>query len=473
MEFKPLDRMHQETLAPYFAAQRLHLADFSLGYQFMWYDALKPEYAVVAGCLVLREYFSGNCYYHFPLSLRGDPAEEDAALSEIEAFCRNAGVRLHFTNIPRDRLTFVLARYGEANVSNSRRWRDYLYAADDFRNYPGKKYAGQRNHAAKFRRLYPDYTFTPLAAETGEDVDVFLREYAAGQCAKGTLLARREMQEVYEILPRLGALGLFGGALRAEGRVVGLSVGERCGDMVVVHIEKALRDHEGAYPVLAQEFARMFAGDARYMNRMDDAGDMGLRKSKLQYHPLEVVDKFTVIPKRAIDRVSALPEVRTPRLVLRPVADADAAAYARLASDPVRNRYWGYDWRADLPAGAQTPGDVWFLAGAREDFRHRREMPLGIYAEGRLIGEAVLHNFGYRAEAEIGVRLFADCEGQGYAREAVEALTGYAFARLDLERVEAKCYRENARSRAMLSAAGMRPCGEDGTFYYFVRTPAM
>ena len=100
-------------------------------------------------------------------------------------------------------------------------------------------------------------------------------------------------------------------------------------------------------------------------------------------------------------------------------------------------------------------------------------MAMGIYLKNTLIGEAVLHNCGYTGEVEVGARLLPAYEGQGYAREAIKLLSEFAFVELGAEVAEAKCYKENARSRKMLEGAGMRFAGEDETFYYFYRTPAM
>ena len=152
-------------------------------------------------------------------------------------------------------------------------------------------------------------------------------------------------------------------------------------------------------------------------------------------------------------------------------ADEDGEEYRRLAADTVRNRWWGYDYRVDFEGGG-LPSAEWFLAAAREDFHRKNEMPVGIYCGGELIGEAVLHRFGYASEAEVGARLLPESEGRGYASEAVRAMTEYAFLKLGLDRVEAKCNRENERSAKMLVSAGMRRCGEDDTYYYFYKTPA-
>ena len=472
LKFEKLDKGRLEPLMPYFAANHNHLSDFSLGFQYMWSRYLKPDYTFAGNCLIIRELYAGKYYFHYPISMSGNEAEEDAAIDEIERFCRDTDLRLHYTNVPRANVARLMLRYGrEVTVTNARRWRDYLYHADDFKNFAGGKYAGQRNHVNKFLKNYPNWSFRTYSEPDYPALVAFLKEYETVQKSKHSFLAVEEMDEVYDLLPNIGRLGMYCGLLLVGDKIVGCSVGERCGDMVVVHVEKALREYEGASPMLAQQFARAFCGEGvEYLNRMDDAGDGGLRKSKLQYLPCEIVDKYNVLPKRAIDGVSKLPTLQTERLLLSPVRDSDAEEYANLASDVERNRFWGYDWREDCK---ETPAADYFLKLARGDFKAKREMPVGIYADGRLVGEVVLHRFGYRDEAEIGVRLLPEAEGNGYAKEAVEGYARYAFLTLGLERVEAKCFHENARSRKMLLSAGLHPCGEDEIYYYFYKSPSM
>lgn len=474
LEFRKLKKENVDILMPYVSVQRTHISDFSVGFQYMWNKALSPDYAFAGDCVVLGEHYAGKYYFHYPLSRSGSEEEEERAIAEIERYCRDRDVRLHFTNVPKSRLAKLVFRYGrEVSVFDQRKWRDYLYRAEDFKTYAGGKYAGQRNHVNKFLKNYPDWAFRACVPGDEPSVVAFLKEYEEIQKRKDSYLAREELDEVYDILPHMRELGLFCGILTVGGKIVAFSVGEKCGDTVVVHIEKALRGYEGAYPFIAQQFARKFCGDGvLYLNRMDDAGDAGLRKSKLQYLPCEIVDKYNVTPKRAIDGVSRLPALVGERLRLAPLRGEDGAAYARLCSDAERNRYWGYDYRDDYH-GEGVPDAEWFLDLAREDFHAKNEMPLGIYEDGRLIGECVLHRFGYTSEAEIGVRLLPEAEGKGYAAEAVKVYSEYAFMTLGIERLEAKCFRENDRSRRMLLSAGMKACGEDDRFNYFYKTPAM
>ena len=62
----------------------------------------------------------------------------------------------------------------------------------------------------------------------------------------------------------------------------------------MVHIEKAFSDIQGAYAVINQQFAIHEGKDFRYINREDDVGEEGLRKAKLSYKPVFLIEKGVV-----------------------------------------------------------------------------------------------------------------------------------------------------------------------------------
>ena len=231
-------------------------------------------------------------------------------------------------------------------------------------------------------------------------------------------------------------------------------------------MEKALYSHQGAYPTLVQAFAAHFGGDCVYINREDDAGDQGLRTSKLQYLPVRLAGKLRFEVRCEADRLREIPTVTTPRLTLTPLEERDEAAYNALCLDDARNRWWGYDYRQDLK-GELT--EDYFLSVARRDFAARRAVNFAVRLDRQLIGEVVLYRFDWRGGAELGCRIDPAYAGHGYGAEAFAAAADWALFRLSLARVKAKCYKENAASYKMLSAC-MRPAGEDETFFYFEKT---
>jgi len=90
------------------------------------------------------------------------------------------------------------------------------------------------------------------------------------------------------------ALGLDGGLIRAGGRVVAFSMGDRLNnDTYLVHLEKAFADVNGAYAIINQQFAEHNCKDYTYIDREDDSGDEGLRQAKLSYRPVMRTEKYT------------------------------------------------------------------------------------------------------------------------------------------------------------------------------------
>ena len=63
------------------------------------------------------------------------------------------------------------------------------------------------------------------------------------------------------------------------------------------HFEKAFSDVPGAYSMICQQFARNEAGGALYVNREEDMGVEGLRKSKESYRPAFMGEKGVLVPK--------------------------------------------------------------------------------------------------------------------------------------------------------------------------------
>lgn len=69
-----------------------------------------------------------------------------------------------------------------------------------------------------------------------------------------------------------------GGMFDGE-RLIAVSLAEKCGDTLIVHIEKAIYSYTGVYPAMVQAFARAFSTDVEWIDREDDAADRGLRTS--------------------------------------------------------------------------------------------------------------------------------------------------------------------------------------------------
>ena len=452
LTFKNITVRDAAMLRRYYENCDYALCEYSAGVKLMWRSALRYAWAEAAGCLIIRCESEGRVSFDYPVA--GPEGDEDAALSAIEAYCMETGIQPEISIVPEEKAPVLLSRYPYVRVSNIRTWRDYLYYKEDLQLFTGRRYSGQRNHIKKFYAQWPNAEFRPLSVK--EDAE------AIEQCWISKAMAELELSKKMMAMPDKPWL-LRGGMFDGE-KLIALSLCEKCGETLIIHIEKALYSYTGAYPAMVQAEVAAFGDGCAYVNREDDAGDRGLRTSKLQYGPAKLAPKYHFLPQNELLRhVSAIPELKTERLTLSAITEADIPAYNALVLDSDRNRWWGYDDVGGLGAPVTERS---FYDVALRDFENRMAVNFAVRLNVTLIGEAVLYNFDYRGSAELGCRIDKAYAGTGYGTEAFRCAAEWGLYQVNLSRVVAKCYKENEASYKMLSAC-MRRNGEDETFFYF------
>ena len=370
LTFKPITMREAATLRRYYESCGFQLCEYSAGVKLMWRKTLNYAWTEAAGCLIIRCESQGRVSFDYPVA--GPEGDEDAALTAIEGYCLENGIQPEISIVPECKAPVLLARYPYVRVSNIRTWRDYLYYKEDLQLFAGRRYSGQRNHIKKFRTQWPEAYFRPISAKgDAAAIERFWVDFAAefpdtSSGALGELKLSQKMLAMPD-KPWLLRGGMFDGD-----RLIALSLCEKCGETLIIHIEKALYSYTGIYPAMVQAEVEAFGDGCTYVNREDDAGDRGLRTSKLQYLPVRLAGKLRFEVQCEADRLREIPTVTTPRLTLTPLEERDEAAYNALCLDDARNRWWGYDYRQDLK-GELT--EDYFLSVARRAAALTRPMP--------------------------------------------------------------------------------------------------
>ena len=287
LSFAPLTPDCAPLLLAHFEKYGAHgrLCDYTACVLLMFRACYETEYAVQGDTLYLRMVEDGHLYYSVPSC-----PDLDSALDSLEEFCGKAP---DFCTVPEELLPYFLARYPHAKAEDDRDWHDYLYRTEDLAALSGRSYHGQRNQIARFCRTYGEPQFLPLSRENVHLALAFLDTYAASK-QEMSEDAKEEILSVRELLENKNFYGQTGGILVASDRVFGFVIGERVGDTVFDHVEKADSSAVGAYQMLVNLFARANA-DVPYMNREEDCGVEGLRKSKLSYRPIALLKKYAVL----------------------------------------------------------------------------------------------------------------------------------------------------------------------------------
>ncbi|MGR3839406.1 MAG: GNAT family N-acetyltransferase [Cognatishimia sp.] len=150
--------------------------------------------------------------------------------------------------------------------------------------------------------------------------------------------------------------------------------------------------------------------------------------------------------------------IDTERMILRP---------------PVHGDFRNWSWQRESSAEFLTPWEPAWAADhlTRKSFTNRvywaqrsitngSAVPLFLIdrqSEG-LVGAITLDNIRRdpAQSATLGYWVGQNHARQGFMREAIEAVVHYAFAHMDLSRIEAACLPENTPSRGVLEKSGFK-----------------
>lgn len=145
------------------------------------------------------------------------------------------------------------------------------------------------------------------------------------------------------------------------------------------------------------------------------------------------------------------PPLQTARLTLRAYTPADAPALAHLCNDldVVRQT-------ASHPFPYELRHAVEFIDQREADFLAGRSVVFGAFRrdDGVLVGGTGLRREPAHNRAELGYLVGREHWGQGYATEMARHTLGYAFGELNLGRVHAGAYADNAPSIRVLEKLG-------------------
>ena len=243
LEFKPVTKQDGGKLRKYYKNCQYGLCEYSVGTKLMWRPVLHPAWAEIAGCLVIRNTHEGRWVFDYPVP--GPEGDEDTALEAIETYCLEQGTVPVVSVVPECKAARLLARYPYVRVSDIRTWRDYVYYQQDLQLFAGRRYSGQRNHIKKFRAQWPHAEFRRLTAADSAIIDRFWRDYEAEFPKGNNAKARDELELAKKMLRMVDKSWFIAGGMFDGEKLIALSLAERCGDTLIIHIEKALYSYTG------------------------------------------------------------------------------------------------------------------------------------------------------------------------------------------------------------------------------------
>lgn len=275
----------------------------AVGNIILWSDYYKVEYTIYHNVLLLRNRTDKTPYrLSFPV---GEDEDVKSVIAELLEMAKKEGKRLQFYAVTEDEFEKMETWFPDVfDIGYDRDSADYVYLVENLATLAGKKYQAKRNHINRFMAAHEDrWQYEPLTKDNvTECIEMLHQWYLNKEVADDPEEQKAEIIVAEKSLTYFEELHFKGGLIRLDGNVVAFCVGEQaCEKTFIVHIEKAFADIQGAYPLINQQFVlNELRGKYEFVNREEDMGIEGLRKAKLSYHPVFLLEKGFVTCKSDI-----------------------------------------------------------------------------------------------------------------------------------------------------------------------------
>lgn len=214
----------------------------------------------------------------------------------LKEYCRAHSIDLEFSAVPEYALE-DMKKLNPKYIEELSNWGDYLYDAEMLATVAGKKMSKKRNHVRQFESHYPDAKWEWINPLNANLADRFMNIFDLEGDSSAMAIAERNLSRFLISRMEAGDNNLEGMLLFADGEVCAYTIGDIKGDTLFIHVEKATRKIIGSYEMINYLFAREMTSlhpNIKFINREDDAGDIGLRMAKESYHPEEILRKYNI-----------------------------------------------------------------------------------------------------------------------------------------------------------------------------------
>lgn len=294
MVFKKLALEDKIEIDKYISPYKFLSCEYSFTSLYIWKDACDIQYTIYKQALIIKKKdFDGNYHFMQPLGY----AKEDLGeiIEELKAYRQETDMKYLFKDLEEsfiEEFNLLLNKENEFCIKEDRDNFDYLYEAKKLMTLSGKKLHSKKNHFNAFIKNY-DYEVVEINDKIViEDVKIAAQKWYDETNEKDIKLYY-ELQSIKGIISNMNLLNLNGVAVYVDGKVAAFSIGESLNEkLAIIHIEKGDKNINGVYSFIAKTLIDKCFSNAEIINREQDLGIDGLRKSKMSYYPLKLEKKF-------------------------------------------------------------------------------------------------------------------------------------------------------------------------------------
>lgn len=294
MQWKPIGIEDKELLTSFFISHSILVSDLTFTNLYLWHYARHISYIILNDCLVIKtQYPDDEPFIFYPIHKDNNLEAKKQTILQIMQSCKAKGLRFSIhslSQVDKEELQRLIPNTFDFIYREDR--SDYIYSIPELIALKGKKYHKKKTHLNRFLERYA-FNYEALNTQNANELISTYQTWFGKISDVASDGLRNEYVGIIETLKEFNRLDFQGGILRIDGQIIAFSFGEPLNkDTIVIHIEKANTDFQGAYQAINREFLANAWSDYKLVNREEDLGIEGLRKAKQSYQPLYLQHKF-------------------------------------------------------------------------------------------------------------------------------------------------------------------------------------
>jgi len=294
MIFNKLSLEDKNSIDKYISPYKFLSCEYSFTSLYIWKDACDIQYTIYKHALILKKKdFDGNYHFMQPLGY----AREDLGeiIEKLKAYREETNMKYLFKDLEEsfiEEFNVLLNEKNEFYIEEDRDNFDYLYEAKKLMTLSGKKLHSKKNHYNAFTKSY-NYEVVEINHERVINDVIEAAQKWFEETNEKDIKLYYELLAIKDIVNNMSLLNLNGVAVYVDGKVAAFSIGECLNEkLAVIHIEKGDKNINGIYSFIAKTLIDKCFNNSEIINREQDLGIDGLRRSKMSYYPLKLEKKF-------------------------------------------------------------------------------------------------------------------------------------------------------------------------------------
>ena len=292
IEFHAISMLDKEWIDRHLRCEDSPSADFNFGNMFIWDEHYRQLVCDLGERTLTKVRLHGEPAFVYPIGC--GPLRP--AIDSLREYAGAKGYPFLLRGITERHKELLEREFpGRFAFCEEGKYADYIYEAEKLATYAGKALHGKKNHCNRFEAEH-DWRFEPLTRALIPACEEMLTAWTEDNAERLDDSIRYEHDAIERAFRHYEGLGMEGGVLFADGKLLGFTFGEMTSsDAFDVHVEKAAADVNGAYPMVCRELTRMLLRnhpELKWINREDDMGLEALRRSKESYKPAFLLRKY-------------------------------------------------------------------------------------------------------------------------------------------------------------------------------------